>query len=135
MPRVIRPVPDRDDAFFWENVQAGRLVAHACASCGRLAQPPSPMCPVCGSVEWVERELSGRGTICSWIVSHHPSQADDSPRVVILVDLEEGIRLVSNLQGVDVADVANEMPVEVFFTEVDGFRLPQFRPAGREVAA
>jgi uncharacterized OB-fold protein len=129
MPRVIRPVPNRDDAFFWEAVKEGRLVVHACANCARLAQPPSPMCPACGSVEWVERELSGRGTIHSWIVSKHPSQPDDAQRVVILVDLEEGIRLVSNLQGTPVSEVANEMPVEVFFTEVDGFTLPQFRAA------
>ena len=45
MPRVIRPVPDRDDAFFWDAVKEGRLVAHACANCGRLAQPPAPAQP------------------------------------------------------------------------------------------
>ncbi|MBL7496400.1 OB-fold domain-containing protein [Frankia sp. CNm7] len=132
MPRVIRPVPDLDDAFFWEAARDGRLVTRACAGCGRIAHPPSPMCPACGSVDWTERELSGRGTIHSWIVSRHPSQPDDAPRIVILVDLEEGIRLVSNLREVDAADVSNEMPVEVFFDEVDGFRLPQFRPAAAQ---
>ncbi|MBL7487706.1 OB-fold domain-containing protein [Frankia sp. AgB1.9] len=131
MPRVIRPVPDRDDACFWDAVQAGRLVAHACASCGRLAHPPVPMCPVCGSVDWVERELSGRGTIHSWIVSKHPSQPDDPERLVVLVDLEEGIRFVSNLQEIDAAEVTGGLPVEVLFTKVDGCTLPQFRPASR----
>ncbi len=87
------------------------------------------MCPACGSTSWGADELSGRGTVHSWIVSHHPSHADDSPRIVALIALEEGIRLVSNLQDIDPADVANDMPVEVVFLDVDGVRLPQFRPA------
>ncbi|MBX6391264.1 MAG: OB-fold domain-containing protein [Frankia sp.] len=128
MPRVIHPVPDRDDAFFWEAVRAGRLVARECSACGRIAHPPAPMCAACGGGEWVERELSGRGTVHSWIVSRHPSQPDDAPRIVVLVDLAEGVRLVSNLREIDPADVRNGMAVTVFFDEVDGCWLPQFRP-------
>ena len=131
MPKVIRPTPGRDDAFFWSGVDEGRLLARACASCGRIHHPPGPMCPACHSVEWADRELSGRGTVHSWIVSHHPSQADESPRIVALVELEEGIRLVSNLQDIDPADVRNDMAVQVTFRDVDGVRLPQFVPAGQ----
>jgi len=92
------------------------------------------MCPACGSVSWTTQQLSGRGTVYSWIVSHHPTDTDDAPRIVALIELDEGQRLVSNLHGVDIADVRNEMPVEVVFMDVDGVRLPQFRPAG-EVAS
>jgi uncharacterized OB-fold protein len=88
------------------------------------------MCPACGSVEWDVEELSGRGRVHSWIVSHHPTQPDDAPRIVALILLEEGLRLVSNLDGVEAEDVVNDMDVEVAFVEVDGVRLPQFRPAG-----
>lgn len=73
--------------------------------------------------------MSGRGTVHSWIVSHHPTQTDDLPRIVALVELEEGVRLVSNLQEVRVADVRNDMAVECVFAEIDGVTLPQFRPA------
>jgi uncharacterized OB-fold protein len=64
----------------------------------------------------------------SWIVSHHPTEPDGLTRIVALIDLDEGIRLVSNLRGVSVGEVRNDMPVEVDFVDVDGVRLPQFRP-------
>ena len=88
------------------------------------------MCPWCGSLEWDVQELSGRGTLHSWIVSRHPSEPDDMARIVALVELDEGVRLVSNLVGIDAAEVQNEMALEVLFAEVDGVALPQFRPAG-----
>ena len=90
------------------------------------------MCPHCGSLEWDECELSGRGTLHSWIVSHHPSEPDDAARIVALIELEEGVRLVSNLQDIEAAAVENDIAVEVVFTEVDGIRLPQFRPVTRK---
>jgi uncharacterized OB-fold protein len=129
VPEVISPVVDPDDEFFWEGVGRGQLLLRCCDRCGRLQHPPSPMCPACHSLTWTTRESSGRGTIYSWIVSHHPTQSDALPRIVVLVDLEEGVRLVSNLQGVAPDDVHNGMDVEVFFHDFDGVVLPQFRPA------
>ncbi len=78
-------------------------------------------------MEWEAHEASGRGRIHSWIVSHHPAVGRDAPRVVVLVDLDEGVRLVSNLHGSDAADVANDQPVEVIFVDIDGVKTPQFR--------
>jgi hypothetical protein len=89
------------------------------------------MCRICGSVTWRELELSGRGTVHSWIVSRHPNQPDEEPRIVAVIELAEGIRLVSNLRNVEPDQVANDMPVEVTFAEVGGVRLPQFQPAGK----
>jgi uncharacterized protein len=73
--------------------------------------------------------MSGRGTVHSWIVSHHPSERDDAPRIAAVIDLEEGPRLVSNLIGCEPDNVLNDMRVEVVFVDVDAIRLPQFRPA------
>ena len=92
-----------------------------------------------GFFAWVSRNnsvtfsASGRGTVHSWIVSRHPTDPDDAARIVALIDLEEGVRLVSNLADVDTggpAGVTNGMAVEVVFRDVDGTRLPQFVPAG-----
>ena len=130
MPRVIPPVPNRDDEYFWAGVNEGRLLARKCVRCSLLQHPPSPMCPRCGSVDWEARELSGRGVVHSWILSRHPAEPDESARIVALIDLEEGCRFVSNLRGVEPGDVAGGMPVEVTFVEVDGVTLPQFRPVG-----
>ena len=131
MPRVIPPVPDADDQPFWDGVAGNRLLLQRCADCHGVQHPPSPMCPVCQSVrrEWFE--VSGRGTVYSWIQSHHPTAPDEAPRIVALIDLEEGPRFVSNLQGIELDAIVPGLPVEVFFAEVDGTRLPQFRPVRR----
>jgi uncharacterized protein len=132
MPRVIPPVPNRDDEYFWKGVAEGRLLGRRCAACSYLQHPPSPMCPQCGSVEWRAVDLAGTGSVYSWIVSRHPSRPDDEPRIVALVELDEGIRMVSNLRGVEAAGVRNGMRVEVEFGDFDSVRLPQFRPAAAE---
>jgi len=116
-----------DEAFFWEGVDRGQLLAQKCGDCGGLRHPPVPMCPACQSLSWTAQALSGRGRVHGWIVSKHPSRPDESPRTVVLVDLEEGIRLVSNLEGA--AHIEIGAPVEVVFREIGGATLPQFRPA------
>jgi uncharacterized OB-fold protein len=88
------------------------------------------MCGKCHSVRWETEESKGHGTLHSWIVSRHPTEPDAEPRVVALVELSEGVRIVSNLVDVALDDVRNEMAVDVCFREIDGVLLPQFRPAG-----
>jgi len=133
--QVRPPVPNQDDAFHWEGARHGKLLLQRCAECGTVRHPPAPMCGACGSLETDALECSGRGTVHSWILSHHPTEPDAAPRVVILVDLEEGHRFVSNLVDTPLDEVRNGMAVEVRFVEyptTDGERivLPQFVPAG-----
>jgi uncharacterized OB-fold protein len=124
---VTPPTVDRDSRFFWDGVRAGQLLLQRCTDCGELRHPPGPMCPACGCLDWKSEESTGRGTVYSWVLSRHPTEADAEPRIVVLVDLEDGVRMVANLVGVPVAEVANDLPVEVFFTEIDGVPLPVFR--------
>ena len=129
MPPVIPPTPGPLDTPFWEGVRQHKLLLRRCAGCGTLQHPPTPMCGSCHGLEWVDHEASGRGTVYTWIVSHHPSEPDATPRIVALIELEEGVRLVSNLQGVSPDDVRNDMAVSVTFEELDGgVVLPQFVP-------
>lgn len=88
------------------------------------------MCPHCGSLEVEVVELSGRGTVYSYALLHHPQHpAFDYPVVAVLVDLDEGIRLVSNLTDIDPADVRIGMRVEVAFVDTaGGGALPVFHP-------
>lgn len=124
------PVPARDDQFFWEGVAAGELRLQRCASCGRLRHPPRPMCPFCHSLKFEVERASGRGVVYSYVIPRHPPlPASEEPPIVVLVELEEGARLVSNLCGVAPGAVRDGMPVEVFFAEFEGgVRLHQFRP-------
>jgi uncharacterized OB-fold protein len=124
---VIAPRVGQDDAYFWEGVAESRLLLRGCVSCGHLQHPPTPMCQKCGGLQWSVRDASGKGVVYSWIVAKHPTEADGAGRVVALVELAEGVRLVANLSA-DPSTVANGLPVEVFFADVDGVRLPQFRP-------
>jgi uncharacterized protein len=139
VPSVIPPSPTLEDQFFWDAIAEGRLVFQRCASCGVVRHPPAPMCGECHSVEWDTQESSGHGHVYTWIVSHHPTKPDAEPRVVVLVELDDGLRFVSNLLGVDAASinegaVENGMEVAVSIEDVDGVVLPQFRAVGREVA-
>jgi uncharacterized OB-fold protein len=129
MVQVIRPNPTKDDQYFWDGLEQDKLLIRACASCGRLQHPPTPMCPQCGATEWELRECSGRGTVYSWVVSHHPNEPDEPGRIVVLLDLADGVRMVGNLTGIDADAVRVGLPVELTFETVDGMRLPQFVPA------
>ena len=125
---VIPPVPDGNDSFFWDGVAGGRLLIQRCSRCGVLRLPAVPMCGACHSTEWDTVQSEGRGRVLSWIVSRHPRPEVDEPaRLVVLVQLDEGVRLVANLVGVEVgAGSFNDRRVELWFGEVDGVTLPQF---------
>ena len=128
-----RPAPTvtPDTQFFWDGVADHKLLIQRCAACATLRHPPRPMCPACNSVEWDTLEASGKGTLFSFVMPHHPKFPWFEPGyIVALVDLEEGTRLVSNLVGVGPDDATIGMAVEVFFEHYeDGLVLPQFRLA------
>lgn len=129
MTTVRSPIFDHDDAFFWEGASNGELLIQRCSKCEVLRHPPAPMCARCGSLEWDTLQSAGNGTILTWIVSKHPTEPDAEPRIVILVQLDEGTRLVSNLVDATTADVDNGKRVAVAFVDYDGTVLPQFRLA------
>ncbi|CAN5752869.1 hypothetical protein BH09ACT8_BH09ACT8_57130 [soil metagenome] len=131
MVTVIPPMPSRDDDYFWQAARESRLVARRCVNCGALQHPPAPMCPHCQSLEFAVEELSGQGTIHSWIVSRHPSTPDTDARIVALIDLKEGIRMVSNIAAEPGTGVRTGTPVRVTFETFETFggdsiTLPQF---------
>ncbi|MFM8861061.1 MAG: Zn-ribbon domain-containing OB-fold protein [Acidimicrobiia bacterium] len=121
------PVFDFDDAFCGEGAAQHRLLIQQCTACDTVRHPPTPVCPDCGSLEQGAIESAGRGTILTWIVSRHPTEPDAEPRIVILVQLDEGTRLVSNLVDAEPAPTLNDARVEVCFVDHDGVVLPQFR--------
>ena len=125
-----RPVATLDGRFFWEGIEQGKLLIQRCAACGELRHPPGPMCPKCHSLEWTVLEASGRGTVYSYVVAHHPPIPPfEYPNLIVLVALEEGARLVSNLVGISPEEVEIGMPVVCEIVEIEeGFKLPQFRP-------
>lgn len=130
MATPLRPSMSPDTEFFWNGLRERRLLIQRCSSCGILRHPPRPMCPHCLSIEWDTIESTGRGTVHSFVMPQHPQfPFMDYPYIVALIDLAEGVRLVSNLIDIEPENAWIDMPVEVSFTEFDdGFALHQFRP-------
>jgi uncharacterized OB-fold protein len=129
MADLIQPVLTDDNRGFWEGCALGELRVQRCSACGHLRYPPAPWCPVCldeGS-EWVA--LSGRGEILSRLIFHqnyHPAWADRLPYNVVLVQLDEGPCLISNVSPLSSQDFAVGDTVEVVF-EVEGdVTIPRF---------
>jgi uncharacterized protein len=128
----VRPAPvlTDDSRAFWEAARDGRLVAQRCRSCGRFHHPPRPMCPHCHSLDHDMVPVSGHGTVYSYAMLHHPQNPRfEYPVVAALVDLDEGVRLVTNLVDVEPADVRIGLAVTVTFAPTaDGMAVPVFRP-------
>jgi uncharacterized OB-fold protein len=121
----------RDNAFFWEGVEAGELRIQKCGACGQLHHPPQPLCASCGSSDTGYVVSSGHGVVYSHVTHHYPPLPGvERPHTVLLVELEEGVRIVSEWAAdVDVESVRVGQPVQVAFTKVPGGALrPTFRP-------
>ena len=127
------PVLDVETRPFWEACQRGRLMLQRCMDCGHIRFPPTRFCSRCRSVkcEWIESK--GHGRVFSWIVVRHPVPrevyAQEVPYVVALIDLDEGVRIPSNIIDCKPEDVSAGMPVSVVFRAVTPeVTLPLFQP-------
>ena len=127
---VPRLTVTQDNEFWFAAARDGRLAIQRCTDCSTLRHPPGPACPACRSFGWDYVVASGRCTLHSWTVIHHPRDpAFTYPLAVGLVDLEEGIRLVADIAGVPHDELEIDMPLEVGFADhAHGERLPQLRP-------
>jgi uncharacterized OB-fold protein len=132
-----RPALTQDIAFFFEGAKQGTLLIQRCGACGLLRHPPRPACASCGSFDWDTVTSSGRGTVYSFVVMHHPQiPGFDYPLPIAVVELEEGTRLVGDLIGVDPADIRIGMPVVAEMVAVDDeLTIPMFRPLSPGKAA
>ncbi|MGW7514760.1 bifunctional MaoC family dehydratase N-terminal/OB-fold nucleic acid binding domain-containing protein [Streptomyces sp. NPDC054796] len=124
-----RPVVNRDNAGFWEGVARHQLLIQRCDACAALRFPWLPGCNACGSQDWSTVEASGRGTVFSYVVMHHPPfPAFDPPYAVALVELVEGVRVLGGVTGVPYDKVRIGMAAELEFRRVDEeLELPFFR--------
>lgn len=132
----IRPTISQDTEFFWEGVNAGELRIQRCASCSTLRHPARPMCARCQSLDWDWIISAGRGTIYSYGIAHHPPMPPFSyPIALLLVELEEGTRILSSLVGSEASEVSIGLPVQLEIVEVEpGLKFPYFRLAKEGVA-
>jgi uncharacterized protein len=122
------PVLTEDNHEFWEAANEGRLVTQRCRNCGRLNHPPRPMCPRCHSLDHEAIDLAGQGTVYSFSILHYPQfPMFTYPVIAVLVDLDEGVRILSRLIDIEPAEVRIDMPVQVqFIPTQDDMMIPVF---------
>ena len=125
-----RPHPSQWSRPFWDGSAVGELRYQRCASCGQALFNPGPICRRCRSRDLHWQVSQGRGTVYSWTISWQPpSPGFVVPYAPVIVDLEEGYQMLSNVVDCDTADVAVGLDVEVSFCPVaEGVSLPYFRP-------
>jgi uncharacterized OB-fold protein/acyl dehydratase len=129
-PTRIKSPRGHDNAWWWEAIDAGKLLIQKCSDCGVLRHPPRPMCGECQSLSWEGVPASGQGSVHSFTVLHHPPiPGYDFPCPVGLIDLEEGTRIVANIAGCAPEDIHIGMKVECRIEDADEtMKLPFFYP-------
>lgn len=124
----IRPVENHDSAHFWQGLRDGKLLIQQCSSCTTMRHPPQPMCEQCQSLEWQTIESACKGTIYSHTTIHYPEIPPfDYPNSIVLVDLDEGVRIAAQLSNCKPEDIVIGSAVKATIKEVqEGLNLPIF---------
>jgi uncharacterized OB-fold protein len=114
---------------FWEGCNAGRLLYQRCNRCDAAIFNPAHRCRQCTSDDLRWEESAGFGTIYSWTVCHRPmSPAFTVPYAPVIVDLDEGYQILSNVIGIPPEEVRVGLRVRVEFHAIGDRSLPYFRP-------
>lgn len=127
------PLIDHDTRYFWEQCKQNKLMIQQCKDCKRHIFYPRNICPHCMSdeIEWVES--SGKGKVYSYTVAHRaggPGFQDDVPYIIALIELDEGVRMMSTIVNCERSELACDMPVEVVFEVItDDVTYPKFKPS------
>jgi uncharacterized OB-fold protein/acyl dehydratase len=133
-PTRIRPAMGHDNKWWWDAVDQGHFLIQKCEDCGVLRHPPRPMCGECQSTRWDTTPSTGEGTVYSYVVIHYPEVPGyDYPLPVVVADLAEGVRFVSDVVDCDPSEVKIGMSLQAEIREVDpGFKMVVFRPVSKE---
>ncbi|MFC1982805.1 Zn-ribbon domain-containing OB-fold protein [Chloroflexota bacterium] len=125
------PVPNADTLPFWEGCKQHKLLIQRCKACGHHQFYPRHVCTNCMSLEPEFVPSTGRGEIYTFIVVHRaPTKVfePEIPYVVAVIQLDEGVRMMSNIVDCPIDAVKIGMRVEVFFDDVsDSIALPRFK--------
>jgi uncharacterized protein len=123
---------DGDSRPYWEGLTQGELRIQRCSTCSKAVFYPRSICPHCfaDQLSWIV--ASGKGTIYSYTVAHQAFGpfAADIPFVIAIVELEEGVRMMTRVINAPRERVAVGAAVEVTFESVgEELTLPYFRLA------
>jgi uncharacterized OB-fold protein len=135
MTRESKPLPAMQglSGAFYDWCRRHELRFQRCRDCAAWRHVPREMCAKCGSWDWDWEQSSGRGRLFSWTVVArplHPAFAEDAPYAPAVIEMEEGVRILSRVVDVPPDELAIGMPVSVAFDDVSPeISLPVFRRA------
>jgi hypothetical protein len=125
------PVLDGLAKEFYGWCKQGDLRFQRCTECGAWRHVPREMCAECGSWNWEWAKSTGRGTVFTWTVvarALHPAFQADTPYAPVVVEMDEGVRLLGSVVDCPPDQLRIGMPVEVIFEEATPeITLPRFR--------
>jgi uncharacterized OB-fold protein len=116
------PTIDAASAPYWEAAKQGRLLIAECGSCGRVHHYPRPFCPHCWSEDVHPIPASGSGTLYTYSTVYVNDLApfrERLPYVAALVELDEGPRLMTTIEGAEFESLRVGMRVDAVFRPVD----------------
>ena len=128
-----KPVPTVTDVnrIYYEGCAAGELRVRHCPKCDYRFRFAHSWCINCYSQELSWQKVSGKGTVTNVTIVHqppYPAFDDIAPYALVLVQLDEGVRMMSNVIGCPPDDVHIGMPVKVTFEQRGDVALPMFVP-------
>jgi len=126
------PHPTPETQHFWDGTRNGQLLVQRCDACSEAYFPPRPFCPACGGQDVTVEEASGRGTLYSYLINHTGHPGIEGPYSIAVVQLDIGVRMMSNIVNCDQTPEALviDMPVEVVYESFsDEITLPFFQPS------
>lgn len=127
---ALLPAPTTVSKPFWKGCNEETLLFQRCSDCKKLIYYPRHHCPKCGSDQLGWEQSSGQGTIWSFttveVSFYGPQWESQIPYTVTLVDLDEGVRMLSRLVGEKRAEVSIGKRVTVKFATFEGQKLPYF---------
>jgi len=137
MADYVKPLPQPDPvtAPYWESLKAHGMKIQRCNDTGKFFFYPRGLSPFTWSDNISWEPVSGIGKLHAFTIVHNnraPGFSDEIPYVVAMIELDEGVRVMSNLIDVqaDPDHVKIGMPVELVYDDVTNeVTLPKFRPA------
>lgn len=128
------PIPTADSEEFWRGTREGFLQMPMCNTCGDYNWFPRAMCRNCSGVDLTWYRLSGDATLYSFTIVEQRMKDQAVERYVLaLVDLAEGMRMMSHVVDVEVDEIVIGMPLRVCFEKMsEEISLPIFAPASAE---
>jgi len=125
------PAATASTKAYWKAANEGRLIIQRCNNCKRTQFYPREFCVSCLSddLDWIT--TTGRGHIYTYTICHipgHPALAGRTPYAIAMIDLEEGVRMLSEVVETGLGHLAIGAPVEVVFQRIaPECSLPKFR--------